>query len=153
MTNLPCPICGREMTAFETRPGRGELYCEKCDLLIGGDNPKTPDELKTIVEESRYSTSSKQVKRLKGEITKLRTIYRLQEHLTDMHAKRECELMEENANLRKYVRELLRVVRIGEIDCGACNHFDECYAGDAMDFAPENCRLVVYARELGIKES
>lgn len=106
MTNLPCPICGREMTAFETHPGRGELYCEKCDLLIGGDNPKTPDELRTIVEESRYSTSSKQVKRLKGEITKLRTIYRLQEHLTDMHAKRECELMEENANLRKFAHDL-----------------------------------------------
>ena len=62
-------------------------------------------------------------------------------------------LESENEKLRKYVRELLRVVRIGEVDCGACNHFDECYAGDAMDFAPENCRLVVYARELGIKES
>ena len=57
----------------------------------------------------------------------------------------------ENAKLREYTNELLRVVKLGEIDCGACRHFDECYAGDAMDFAPENCRLVIYARELGIE--
>lgn len=62
-----------------------------------------------------------------------------------------AELQAENAKLREYTNELLRVVKLGEIDCGACRHFDECYAGDAMDFAPENCRLVVYARELGIE--
>lgn len=63
------------------------------------------------------------------------------------------KLLEENAKLREYTNELLRVVKLGEIDCGACRHFDECYAGDAMDFAPENCRLVVYAREFGIEVS
>lgn len=61
------------------------------------------------------------------------------------------QLKVENDKLREYTNELLRVVKLGEIDCGACRHFDECYAGDAMDFAPENCRLVVYARELGIE--
>lgn len=62
-----------------------------------------------------------------------------------------AELTAENAKLREYTNELLRVVKLGEIDCGACRHFEECYAGDAMDFAPENCRLVIYARELGIE--
>ena len=45
MSDKPCPLCGREMTAIETHPGRGELYCGHCDLVIGGNEAKTPDEL------------------------------------------------------------------------------------------------------------
>ena len=41
----PCPFCGGEVTAIETHPGRGELYCGKCDLVMCGDNAKTPEEL------------------------------------------------------------------------------------------------------------
>lgn len=42
---LPCPFCGGKPTAIETHPGRGELYCGKCDLVMCGDNAKTPEEL------------------------------------------------------------------------------------------------------------
>lgn len=41
----PCPFCGGEATAIETHPGRGELYCGNCDVVLGGDNAMTPDEL------------------------------------------------------------------------------------------------------------
>lgn len=30
---------------IETHPGRGEIYCGNCDLVLGGDNAMTPDEL------------------------------------------------------------------------------------------------------------
>ena len=46
MTELKtCPFCGGKPTAIETHPGRGELYCGKCDLVMCGDNAKTPEEL------------------------------------------------------------------------------------------------------------
>lgn len=45
MSDKPCPLCGREMTAIETHAGYGELYCVHCDLTIGGNEAKTPDEL------------------------------------------------------------------------------------------------------------
>ena len=51
MTNKPCPLCGREMTAIETYAGRGELYCGHCDLTIGGNEAKTPDELMALLEQ------------------------------------------------------------------------------------------------------
>lgn len=44
-----CPLCGREMTSFEHYPGYGELDCAHCDLVIGGDEPKTPDELMALL--------------------------------------------------------------------------------------------------------
>ena len=47
----PCPLCGREMTGIETHPGRGELYCGHCDLTIGGNEAKTPDELMALLEQ------------------------------------------------------------------------------------------------------
>ena len=47
----PCPLCGRDMTAIETHPGRGELYCGRCDLTIGGNEAKTPDELMALLEQ------------------------------------------------------------------------------------------------------
>ena len=50
MTEKPlCPLCGDEMTAIETHPGRGELYCAECDLVIGGNCAKTPDELMDVL--------------------------------------------------------------------------------------------------------
>ena len=51
MTDRPtCPLCGKHMTAIETHPGRGELHCAECDLTIGGNDAKTPDELMAILE-------------------------------------------------------------------------------------------------------
>ena len=41
----PCPLCGGEIITIETHPGRGEIYCVSCDLVLGGDNAMTPDEL------------------------------------------------------------------------------------------------------------
>ena len=41
----PCPFCGGEPTAIETHPGRGELYCGNCDVVMGGNNAMTPEEL------------------------------------------------------------------------------------------------------------
>ena len=41
----PCPFCGRNPTAIETYPGRGELYCGSCDVVMGGEEPKTQEEL------------------------------------------------------------------------------------------------------------
>ena len=49
MSEMTCPLCGREMTAIETHPGRGELYCGHCDLTIGGNEAKTPDELVALL--------------------------------------------------------------------------------------------------------
>ena len=49
MNEITCPLCGREMTAIETYPGRGELYCVYCDLTIGGNEAKTPDELMALL--------------------------------------------------------------------------------------------------------
>ena len=51
MREKPCPLCGREMTAIETYAGRGELYCGHCDLTIGGNEAKTPDELTALLEQ------------------------------------------------------------------------------------------------------
>ena len=49
MSDVPCPLCGREMTAIETYAGRGELYCGACDLTIGGNEAKTPEELMKLL--------------------------------------------------------------------------------------------------------
>ena len=51
MSEITCPLCGREMTAIEAYPGYGELYCVYCDLTIGGNEAKTPDELKALLEQ------------------------------------------------------------------------------------------------------
>ena len=50
----PCPLCGRDMTAIETYPGRGELYCGHCDLTIGGNNAKTPEEIIALMDSSEH---------------------------------------------------------------------------------------------------
>ena len=41
------------MTAIETYPGRGELYCGNCDLVIGGNEAKTPAELQAITKDRK----------------------------------------------------------------------------------------------------
>lgn len=48
MNDKPCPLCGREMTAIDTYPGKVELYCGNCDLTIGSNEAKTPDELEAL---------------------------------------------------------------------------------------------------------
>lgn len=50
MSEMTCPLCGREMTAIEPYPGCGELYCVYCDLTIG-DKAKTLDELMALLEQ------------------------------------------------------------------------------------------------------
>lgn len=40
-----CPLCGEQPVALETHPGYGELYCGNCDLVLGGNNAMTPEEL------------------------------------------------------------------------------------------------------------
>ena len=40
----PCPFCGGDPVAIETRPGRGELYCGNCDVVLGGNNAMTAEE-------------------------------------------------------------------------------------------------------------
>ena len=49
MSDKSCPLCGREMAAIETCAGRGELYCDQCDLTIGGNEAKTPGELQALM--------------------------------------------------------------------------------------------------------
>ena len=58
MSKLTCPLCGREMTAIETHAGRGELYCGHCDLTIGGNEAKTPDELEALLRQRTCHTVS-----------------------------------------------------------------------------------------------
>lgn len=65
----PCPLCGRNMTAIETYPGRGELYCGHCDLTIGGNDAKTPEELIALMDGSEH-------RRLKAENDALRKLVR-----------------------------------------------------------------------------
>ena len=59
MNDKPCPLCLREMTAIETHAGRGELYCVHCDLVIGGNEAKTPDELMGLLRLMTCSNISK----------------------------------------------------------------------------------------------
>ncbi len=59
-------------------------------------------------------------------------------------------LESENAKLRELVADAIPLIGLGNVDCSGCLHMRECYAGEATDFAPENCRLVVRARELGV---
>lgn len=49
-----CPICGQPMMSIETHPGRGELYCHTCDLVLCGDHAKTPEELVALIDGSAY---------------------------------------------------------------------------------------------------
>lgn len=51
MSDKSCPLCNRHMTAIETHPGRGELYCGHCDLVIGGNDAKTPEELTALLRQ------------------------------------------------------------------------------------------------------
>lgn len=72
----PCPLCDRNMTAIDTYPGRGELYCGHCDLTIGGNDAKTPEELIALMDSSEH-------KRLQAENTKLRELAEILVHCMD----------------------------------------------------------------------
>lgn len=68
----PCPLCGRNMTAIETYPGRGELYCGNCDLTIGGNDAKTPEELIALMnsgEHRRLSADNAKLRKLVDGLT------------------------------------------------------------------------------------
>ena len=95
----PCPLCGRDMTAIETYPGRGELYCGHCDLTIGGNNAKTPEELIALMDSSEH-------RRLKAENAKLRELVASVWRLFAEHgAVNPCDLPEVDA-VRDRMREL-----------------------------------------------
>ena len=64
-----CPLCGRNLTAIETYPGRGEVYCCHCDLTIGGNDAKTPEELIALLDGSEH-------RRIKADNAKLRELCR-----------------------------------------------------------------------------
>lgn len=82
----PCPLCGRNMTAIETYPGRGELYCGHCDLTIGGNDAKTPEELIALMDGSEH-------RRLKVEKVKLQELCADVWHLFTEHgAAHPCDL-------------------------------------------------------------
>lgn len=68
MTDKPCPLCGREMTAIETYAGRGELHCGHCDLTIGGNEAKKPDELLTLLDERLYVETLYKLKEMAREL-------------------------------------------------------------------------------------
>lgn len=85
----PCPLCGRDMTAIETYPGRGELYCGHCDLTIGGNNAKTPEEIIALMDSSEHRW-------LQAENAKLRELVR--DAWGDGHPDKscgDCEIMDE----------------------------------------------------------
>lgn len=66
-------------------------------------------------------------------------------------AERAEKLKAENEKLRGLLKDALPLIWLGNVDCSGCLHMCECYAGEATDFAPENCRLIVRAKELGIE--
>ena len=95
----PCPLCGRDMTAIETYPGRGELYCGHCDLTIGGNNAKTPEEIIALMDSSEHRW-------LQAENAKLRELVRDAWRLFAEHgAVNPCDLPEVDA-VRDRMREL-----------------------------------------------
>lgn len=78
----PCPLCGRDMTAIETHPGRGELYCGHCDLTIGGNDAKTPEELIALMDGSEHM-------RLQAENAKLRKLMSVMAYCNQF--RRDCD--------------------------------------------------------------
>ena len=65
---------------------------------------------------------------------------------------REVDRLEyENAKLRELATEAIRLIQAESPDCGLCKHYDECWAGEAMNYSPSGCVICNEARELGIE--
>ena len=99
MTYKPCPLCGRDMTAIETYSGRGELYCGHCDLTIGGNDAKTPEELIALMDSSEH-------RRLKADNAKLRELVRDWRALAVCGADSLSDWIEIQADIESRMREL-----------------------------------------------
>ena len=57
----------------------------------------------------------------------------------------------ENAKLREFVAEAIRLMQANGPDCGLCKHYRECWTGEAMDYSPSGCGICNDARELGVE--
>lgn len=114
---------------------------------IGGLN----EELQKAKAENNYlremlSESRQAKEKLRVELERYNSIDQAQSTAMNL-------LFEENAKLRKLAADAIPLIWLGNVDCSGCIHMRECYAGEATDFAPENCRLIIRARELGIEVS
>lgn len=135
----PCPLCGRDMTAIETYPGRGELYCGHCDLTIGGNDAKTPEELIALMDGSEH-------RRLKAENANLQASNEL---IAEDHA----ALCEQNAKLRELVRDLWPFVKADWVSAcpnRECCLFEECDADSEYECLIEE-HMAGRMRELEIE--
>ena len=137
---LTCPLCGHEMTAIETYPGRGELYCGKCDLTIGGNEAKTPEELTFLADNS-------EIVRIKKENDILRAAREMAVEDAKSIVVKLSNARAENAKLR----ELLQDYHLYEHeDCHSCRYINECRADESgRCIAP--MRLGERYREIGVE--
>lgn len=126
----PCPLCGRDMIAIETHVGRGELYCGHCDLTIGGNDAKTPQELIELMNRSEH-------RRLKAKNAKLREQLDTAEHNRKRNFREYARMCHENDKLRELVVRMARVLNVGgeccDRDCEKefdCKYI--CRIADAM---------------------
>lgn len=61
------------------------------------------------------------------------------------------KLKAENEKLRELAAEAIRLMQADGPDCGLCEHYDECWTGEAMNYSPSGCVICTEARELGIE--
>ena len=133
----PCPLCGRNMTAVETHPGRGELYCGHCDLTIGGNDAKTPEELIALMDSSEH-------RQLKAENARLRS--ELESVGTAAYLYGRSDLKAENAKLRELAQRMRRYMVDAVEHCG----YDAQTTGYTMlGSRLEECEEAM--RELGVE--
>lgn len=136
----PCPLCGRDMTAIETHPGRGELYCGHCDLTIGGNEAKTPEELTELMDNSKH-------RQLKDENEQLRELSKFHYECSEFYRDERDRLKDENAKLCDVLAELCVLVRdmLRWMPChGPCRRCEQYKYPNGCEF--ERRRL-----ELGIE--
>lgn len=127
----PCPLCGRNMTAIETYPGRGELYCGHCDLTIGGNDAKTPEELIALMDSSEH-------RRLKTENAKLREVCRrYMRRIVPELCEQNAELHRENATLRTQLADVTESMGRVEERCAKLRESLERAAGIIADSCGE----------------
>lgn len=125
-----CPICGHPMMSIETHPGRGELYCHTCNLVLCGDDAKTPEELVALIDGSAYMRAKAENAELVDVLHEVEEeavyAYRCLQHDCEVAIEHSQEVFEkwwhaecERERLKELVEELLP------------------YAGDSC---PEECR-------------